>query len=218
MGTGDPQFESEISDRALLNKGRKLECKFCAKICKNDNSLRNHERLCPKNEDRVYVSLTIGKPAWNRGLTKETDDRVLAYSVTISKLMKGKPSNMVWTEERRKEKSEWRKSLHAKNPDTHPNRRCAGNRNKMTYPEKVAYDYLTKTGIEFKHQQKILKYYPDFLIGNIIIEIDGARWHNKERDNIRDCELTNVGFKIFRIDSKENIENRIKEIIVNHVK
>ena len=27
-------------------------CKYCGKICKNDNSLRNHERLCKLNPDR----------------------------------------------------------------------------------------------------------------------------------------------------------------------
>lgn len=27
-------------------------CKFCNKICKNSNSLRNHERLCKLNPDR----------------------------------------------------------------------------------------------------------------------------------------------------------------------
>lgn len=29
-----------------------LKCKFCLKLCKNDNSLRNHERLCKSNENR----------------------------------------------------------------------------------------------------------------------------------------------------------------------
>lgn len=29
-----------------------LLCKFCSKECKNDNSLRNHERLCKSNENR----------------------------------------------------------------------------------------------------------------------------------------------------------------------
>lgn len=29
-----------------------LSCKFCNKECKNDNSLRNHERLCSKNPNR----------------------------------------------------------------------------------------------------------------------------------------------------------------------
>lgn len=29
-----------------------LICKYCGKECKNENSLRNHERLCKKNPNR----------------------------------------------------------------------------------------------------------------------------------------------------------------------
>ena len=29
-----------------------LFCRYCKKECKNANSLRNHERLCKKNEAR----------------------------------------------------------------------------------------------------------------------------------------------------------------------
>lgn len=60
-------------------------CKFCGKVCKNANSHRNHERLCPLNPDRNYVSHTIGHKGWNKGLTKETDERVKKYGETYSK-------------------------------------------------------------------------------------------------------------------------------------
>ena len=43
-----------------------LICKFCAKECKNDNSLRNHERLCPSNLYRVYVNGMTGKKGGNQ--------------------------------------------------------------------------------------------------------------------------------------------------------
>ena len=32
-------------------------CKFCEKECKNDNSLRNHERLCKSNPKRQIVNI-----------------------------------------------------------------------------------------------------------------------------------------------------------------
>jgi hypothetical protein len=41
-------------------------CKYCGKECKNDNSLRNHERLCPKNENRVYKNGMLGKKGSNQ--------------------------------------------------------------------------------------------------------------------------------------------------------
>jgi hypothetical protein len=53
-----------------------LICKFCSKECKNENSLRNHERLCKENPNKQKSSLSEyhksgeskGKPAWNSGL------------------------------------------------------------------------------------------------------------------------------------------------------
>ena len=55
-------------------------CTYCGKSCKNDNSHRNHERLCPYNPNRHYVSHTIGATPWNKGLTKDTDYRVKEYA------------------------------------------------------------------------------------------------------------------------------------------
>lgn len=37
-----------------------LECQFCGKICKNDNSLRNHERLCKLNPNRQLTTYEKG--------------------------------------------------------------------------------------------------------------------------------------------------------------
>lgn len=190
-----------------------LTCKYCSKECKNLNSLRNHERLCPSNPDRNYVSHTKGVPSWNKGLSKDTDSRVANNAAAISAVTKGKPSKTIWTDDMRKAKSEWRKQLHKDNPETHPNRRLAGNRNKMTYPEKVAFEYLTKLGIEFEHQKQIGKYFPDFVVGKIIIEIDGAQWHSADKDQARDAVLNSLGYTVYRIDSKDRIEQRIAEIL-----
>ena len=60
-----------------------LICQHCNKECKNLNSLRNHERLCPSNENRHYVSHTLGKTAWNKGKTKHSDPIVAQYASSI---------------------------------------------------------------------------------------------------------------------------------------
>ena len=153
-----------------------------------------------------------GKDPWNKGLTKD-DPRVMDLATKVSASLKGKPSKTVWTDEMRKAKSDWRIQYHKDNPDAHPNRRLAGNRNNMSYPEKVAFDFLTNNNIAFSHNVRVLTYYPDFVVGNIIIEIDGARWHDKEKDKIRDNALIKEGFVVHRIDSKEHIETKIKEIL-----
>lgn len=66
-----------------------LNCQFCGKTCKNRNSLCNHERLCKENPNRQLTKYekygaidgfnNVGRIAWNKGLTKYTDDRVKKY-------------------------------------------------------------------------------------------------------------------------------------------
>lgn len=48
-------------------------CKFCSKVCKNANSLRNHERLCKLNPNHQETYFKTHLP-WNKGLTKETNE------------------------------------------------------------------------------------------------------------------------------------------------
>lgn len=55
------------------------KCQYCGKICKNANSLRNHERLCKSNPNR-QTNPQKGKTPWNKGLTKETDSRLMKMS------------------------------------------------------------------------------------------------------------------------------------------
>lgn len=80
---------------ALSHDG--LTCQFCDKLCKNRNSLCNHERLCKKNPDRQLPAGGVknipnfnqkGREAWNKGLTKETDPRVFQFSLLLKELYK----------------------------------------------------------------------------------------------------------------------------------
>lgn len=187
-----------------------LLCKHCNKECKNGNSHRNHERTCPKNENRVYKSGMLGKSPWNKGLTKE-DERVRRGAETLSKNTKGKPGRP-YTEEQKKAKSIWRKQYHLDNPEEHPNRKLAGNRKKISYPERVALEWLERNNIVFEHQKKIGPYYPDFVVGKNIIEIDGEYWHNEEKDKEKNCFFAKMGYTIYRIKAKEMIEKRLSNI------
>ena len=65
-----------------------LNCKYCGKLCKNKNSLVQHEIRCGKNPSarKTYREIkgfnNKGRAAWNKGLTKETDERVAKGSIT----------------------------------------------------------------------------------------------------------------------------------------
>lgn len=62
-------------------------CKHCGKECRNLNSLRQHEIRCKENPDHIEYSPICqkGNPAWNRGLTKETDPRIQQSVNTLKK-------------------------------------------------------------------------------------------------------------------------------------
>lgn len=156
-----------------------------------------------------------GFPAWNKGLTKETDQRVADNASKVSEAMTGK-SGWEWSDEQRRQQSERKKALYAKHPEKHPNRKLAGNRKKMTYPEKVAFDWLEQQEVEFDHQYRIQLadkvIYPDFRVGNLLIEIDGSYWHDSEADNRRDEVLKGMGFDVLRINAKDNISERLTEV------
>ena len=60
-----------------------LECKYCGKLCKNKNSLAQHELYCKGNPNRkVYKR-------WNDGLTKETDQRLLTEKAIEAHKLRG---------------------------------------------------------------------------------------------------------------------------------
>jgi very-short-patch-repair endonuclease len=194
-----------------------LICKFCQKECKNNNSFINHERLCPKNKDRKYVPGMLGKTSYKKGMTKHDLPEILKQSETTKSGYKtGRiqtPTGGNWTKERRQKQSEWKKQLHIDRPELHPNRLLAGNRKKMSYPEQVAYDFLKENNVVFVHNPRIGKFYPDFVIDNYIIEIDGARWHNIQKDQDRDKELNNLGYTVYRINATDNIHEKIIEVL-----
>jgi very-short-patch-repair endonuclease len=113
----------------------------------------------------------------------------------------------LWTPERRKLQSEAKKKLYKEHPEKHPNRKLANNRQQMSYPEKLVYDWLTNQSIEFIHQRKIDKYYVDFNIGSLCIEVDGKYFHHKEYDIKRDKIITDLGFTIRRVSASNIIKH-----------
>ena len=59
------------------------KCQYCGKICKNANSLRNHERLCKLNPN--HREHTGFKYDWNKGLTKETSEGLKHVSESLKR-------------------------------------------------------------------------------------------------------------------------------------
>lgn len=154
-----------------------------------------------------------GRPSWNKGKTKATDERIAKASLKISETLKENPPiRAQWTDEMKKLQSELKKKLYREYPEKHPNRKLAGNRAKMSYPERIAFDWLTKYAINFEHQFAFENWFVDFRVGTILIEIDGMYWHDAEKDTLKDEVFKTAGFEIYRIKASEHIESRLAAI------
>lgn len=224
-----------------------FKCNCCDKAFKSEKALRAHKAYkkpsglsrqkfscikCKKefgiNNRRVHESKCFDladSPTWNKGKTKQSHpelaEQLAAGGKGFAKRLEAgavHPLATYWqTPEKRKEKSEWRKQLHKDNPEAHPNRRLAGNRSKMSYPERLVFDLLTEHGIEFDHNKKLDKYFPDFVIGKQIIEVDGAAWHNAEYDEQRDARLAELGYKVerFVVGRNKDLVRRVTKFLTD---
>lgn len=134
---------------------------------------------------------------------KNGDFKPLSRSAATARAAKLKPHRKLSLDER-KVISDRMKKMFVDRPELHPNRKVANNRSKMSYPERLAYDYFQRSGVDFIHNAKIGSYYVDFLIGKIAIEIDGEYWHkDKTYDEKRDFFITSSGITIIRIKASD---------------
>lgn len=182
-------------------------CKFCGKVCKNANSLRNHERLCkanPEHQESSWIKFNHERGAWNKGLTKETDERLKKSSETLSNGYKsGRLINANkgthHTETEKKNLSEKRKQFLKENPDKVPyllNHHSKGD----SYPEKYFKEVFDSEKIEYKQNFYQSGYFLDFAWPEkkLYLEIDGEQHyvdkHIVEHDKIRTEVLINEGW------------------------
>ena len=71
-------------------------CSFCGKVCKNILSLRSHERLCSANPNRQKSNIELTKDtrvSWNKGKTKETDERVARNGLMVKEFYSTHPGS-----------------------------------------------------------------------------------------------------------------------------
>lgn len=196
-----------------FNKIDYQHCQYCGKVCKNKNSLVNHERLCDKNplaQDKTYLRKTIpgrggwnnGLPAWNSGLTKETDIRVQHISDGLKRhkalvgplgiVVNNNPAKRV--EVREKISKSMREVYSKKEPRTHQHRTksgwckgvwCDSSWELAYFIYNVDNDItILRTNDKFKYEYNgsIHSYFPDFYLPdlNTYVEIKG---YITEKDN-----------------------------------
>lgn len=175
------------------NKTQIVYCRWCNKECHSRNSLLNHEARCPSNPDRRAFGASgfmKGRTPWNKGLTKDTNDKVAEIAKKVSTSMVGHSTGVASTPEkeleRRRKISEYAKSS-GLGGYVHGSGRGKKGRYKGFFCDstyELAYIiYNLDNNIEFKRcdriypyeQEGILHYYhPDFeLSDGSLVEIKG---------------------------------------------
>ena len=233
-----------------------VKCKICGRDCKLLNyrhlqkhnitvkeykELYPHAKLCDegfgfKKGNKPWNLGTKGiMKAWNVGLTKETDERVLKYSLSnigkpggrkgykCSEELKKKISiansgerNAAKRPEVRAKISKTLLQTYKDHPEILENRKVSGHNQfsgHYTSIEKVVKQSLDKLNIPFSHNLRLGRYFADFVIfNNVVIECDGEYWHrnSKEKDDIKDSYLHNKGFMTFRLPEKRIMEEKIE--------
>lgn len=94
-----------FKDKSYIKDTGSLNCQFCGKLFNGHNALHNHEVRCCKNPLKIDSTLPdcTGKDAWNKGLTKQTDERVAKYAASNSSSVKNRrPRGPLSEESKRK--------------------------------------------------------------------------------------------------------------------
>lgn len=104
--------------------------------------------------------------------------------------------------------SKQKKEYYKLYPEKHPNSRIRNNPEKITYPEKLALLFFIQNNIQYIHQFSIGSYFVDFLVEDLVIEVDGEFWHkDAEKEKKRDEFIKSQGYRILHIPSKSILEN-----------
>ncbi len=170
-------------------------CKFCQKISKT----LMHETRCPRNPNRFVSKGNLGKVAWNKGKTKETDTTV----ARLAQQTKMRPAR-IWT-------SEQLAKLSASMVKAHQEGRAwniGKNRWKKlpSYPERFFIEVIQNhfDDTNFKREVWFQGFVLDFLWEHkrLVIEIDGKQHdmpQQRERDVKKDALLRSEGYQVLRI-------------------
>lgn len=239
------QLENARSKISNYNNGgkytkdkTKYHCQFCGKLCIGKNSLVQHEIRCKENPNKIKaVSGFIkynkeNKGSWNKGLTKETDERVAKGANTLKENYEnGKiihPSlGKKMSEEQKQKISKSRKKYLEEHPDKVPY--LLNHSSKISAPEQYFIETFKKENVPLNFHKQIGLYQLDFYNDDkmFYLEIDGEQHYQLksiERDQKRDEYLNSLGWKGLRIrwsvwqklnfEQKHKIINKIKLILM----
>lgn len=221
----------------FIHKNEICECQYCHKQYKL-YGLKTHENYCVCNPNRkehseAYINRDNPGHGWNRGLTKETDERVKRSS---EKLHNGYSNGTYknWCEGKTKENNDTVKKIAEANSKYMKKKHQEGKAfywgkyGRVSYPEQYFINIFNEEFPPYEYNYHELTYYLDFawVQSKKYIEIDGEQ-HKKqiEHDIKRDNELKEIGWKCIRVDwvkfirlnenERRNFINQLKHFIID---
>lgn len=231
--------KSKVSKKSYALTHDGLTCQFCDRVCKNRNSLCNHERQCKLNPDRQAVSsfAEYNKnrkagicQSWNKGLTKETDSRVNQQADALKQYYTEHDAPWLGrshTEEEKQKIGAGVKAFLQEHPEMVPYLR--NHSSTESYPEAYFKQLFEAENFDLAYHYRVDTYELDFcdLAHKIDIEIDGEQHYVDPRivesDKRRTAYLEAEGWKIYRVrwatykqsseDEKVHIINEIKQLL-----
>jgi hypothetical protein len=190
-----------------------MECVYCNKLCKNDNSLRNHQRLCKLNPNRQILPSNLNLNGWREkvsmGLAMVSNQHTKAKErgevVVVSEETKRKIGNAVRGRQMPIEEIERRKIAMKKAVLQNPNSYTANNVSGRTpiieyngFKLKGSWELETAKwldrnnikwtnildGFEYDWNGSTHLYYPDFYLTEIDYYIE-VKGYERERDRAK---------------------------------
>ena len=172
-----------------------LYCIFCNKTCTSKNSHTNHQRCCPANPNRKYVSNKLGKKGGNqftKGTAKPITDE------TRKKLSEA-AKRKIWTDERRNKHSDAMKEAVAKHPESYTSSN-RGRTKQIVFDgikfqgkwELEFYQYCKANDITIERSNEWFeyewngsrKYFPDFYLPDLDMYIE-VKGYETDRDRAK---------------------------------
>ena len=205
-----------IKERKQKNALGNWCCKYCTFIGRTRRELQKHHK-------EVHNS-GKGFPPWNKGLTKENNDKIKNASEKISKILKGRPGHKLSIETRKKI-SDYRKQKIKENGGIWWSSRSKCKRSYAEeWTKKILENEVNDTS--FYEEFHIGRWFLDFAWPNkkIGIEIDGAQheWpERKKSDKEKDEYCMSLGWKILRLKWSDICNNTelgiqiIREFVLN---
>lgn len=202
-----------------------LNCQYCGKLCKSRNSLAQHEIRCKENPNKLILN---NGGAWNKGLTKETNESVKQYSQKLKQkydqgyinAQKGKPGTFKGKHHTEESKEKIRKSA--------IDRELGGwnRRNQIVYKDiKLGSSYEVAVAEELeKHNVKWLRssyliykdnkgkehrYYPDFYLPDYNVYLD------PKNDYLLSSINKNFGYTDLQKIKWVEEQNNVRVIVLN---